>query len=105
MKSRKLDKVWIGLLIGLFGEAIGFIFVYFMYRVYNNHVHYSFEYFWNARFVGNPDSQSAILSLAMVFNAFIFFYLLNLNHVRAAKGVIALGFLLAPYIVYLKFYA
>jgi hypothetical protein len=105
MKSKKLDKVWVGLLIGLLGETIGFIFVFFMYKVANIHLHYTFEHFWNTRFVGNPDAQSAVLSLAMVFNAFIFFYLLNLGHQKAAKGIISLGFLLAPYIVYLKFFS
>ncbi len=106
MKSKKLNKLWVGLLFGLFGELVGFIIVFFMYTVTRDaYSGSSFGYFWNVYFLGNPSSQSAVLSLAMVFNAFIFFYLLNLGHSRAAMGIIGLGLLIAPYICYLKFFA
>lgn len=104
MKSKKWDRVYVGLLLACFGEVIGFVLVYFIYRMRYEHIS-SWEYFWNHIFLGLPDTQSAVLTLSMVFNAFIFFLLLNNGHQKAAKAIIGFGLLMAPYVVYLKFWA
>lgn len=101
--SRYIDTVWSGLAIALFGEIIGLIFIFFVYDNWQFAV--SLNSFIEDVFFGGPDRQAALISLAMVFNLALFFYLLNKSYFKAAKGVIMFGLVLAPYIVYLKFFA
>jgi uncharacterized membrane protein SpoIIM required for sporulation len=85
---QKIDKQWIGLVIGLIIPAITFLLIYFFAYPKHSLVSY-YEMIMARRFF------SQILSLAVIPNAGVFFLFIWANKLSAAKGVLAATFLLA----------
>lgn len=91
----------IGLIVGLLGPTIGFwgVVLYFdaVERI-------EFSRLWNL-FLHNPNKQSAIISLSLIFNLFLFYAFLRLNMNSTAMGVVLGTMLYIPVVLYLKFLA
>ncbi len=85
---QKIDKQWIGLLLGLIIPAITLFFIYLF--AYPKH---SFVSYYEMIMAKNFFSQ--ILSLAVIPNAGLFFLFIWLNRLSAAKGTLAATILLA----------
>ena len=93
----KLDRMWIGLLLGLIGPVFGFLVFYLL-----TSTHMPLENF--IRFIKNSSStHSAIISVSLIFNLVYFFIGTRFNMLRLAQGVIGGTLLYAPFIIYFKY--
>lgn len=94
MKQR-LDKVWVGLLLGLLGPLLIFAAYHFF-----KYGHMGLDSF--TRFLKLEGTFSPRISLCVIFNLGLFFLFYWRKMDNAAKGVITSTFLYAMLIVYLK---
>lgn len=85
---QRIDKQWIGLVIGLIIPAITFFLIYIFAFPKHSLVSY-YEMIMAKQFF------SQILSLAVIPNAGAFFLFIWANKLNAAKGVLAATILLA----------
>ena len=100
--TSKLDKMGVGVLIGLFGGLVGFV----IYGVYYSITHnVEFVDFVTRIFLKNKILRSPILSLSVLFNIIPFYFLLNRNYYKGARGVMAAIFIYAIAIVYYRFFS
>ncbi len=94
---QKIDKQWIGLIIGLILPAVTFFLIYLF--AYPKHTVVSYyEMIMAKRFFAQ------ILSLAVIPNAGVFFLFIWANRLNVAKGVLAATFLLAIVVFALKIF-
>ena len=91
----KRDTVVRGLITGLFVPFIGFYFFKLSFFSYM-----SVRQFWD--FLVSSDKLSAVISLAVIFNAFAFFLFLRKDCEYSARGVLGATLLYAIVIVVLK---
>lgn len=94
---RNLDKLWVGLAMGLLGPLIGF-WLYSLIKF----PQYDFAWYLNF-FATTPIYQSSIASLSLIFNLLLFFLFIYTNKNRAARGVLFATFIYAPFVIYLRF--
>ena len=101
MKPNRLDKMWIGVLIGLILPVFGFLIYgwYWSWKFFR-----PFSYFVNDVFIGTPTFRSAILSLSLLINLIPFFIFLRTERYKSARGVVAAVFLYVPFVIYYRFY-
>lgn len=93
----KKDKLVFGLIAGMLAPVIGF-FIYWQF----NFKELALDVF--AEKVSGNNSQAALVSLCLLANLPFFFYFLNKEMMRSARGVIAATFIYGAYIMYLKFF-
>lgn len=91
----------IGILIGIIGPTIGFWGVVLYFDAVE---HIEFRRLWNL-FTNDHGKQSAIISLSLIFNLFLFYVFLRLNSNSIAMGVVMGTMLYIPVVLYLKFLA
>ncbi len=96
-KNLKYDSFWLGFLVGLLGPVIGF-WLFYLIRF----SHRSPIYYWEM-FVKVKEYQSPILSLSIIFNAFLLWMFLNKHLYKAGRGIMAATFFYVPWILYLYF--
>lgn len=85
---QKIDKQWIGLVLGLILPAITFFLIYFFAYPKHSLISY-YEMITAKRFF------SQILSLAVIPHAGVFFLFIWLNKLSAAKGTLAATIIMA----------
>lgn len=94
---QKIDKFWVGLILGLIIPAIALmLFYYFGYSKNTNLTYYEM--------ITAKDLFSKILSLAVIPSAGVFFLFIWANRLNAAKGVLAATFILALIVFGLKIF-
>ena len=101
MISKSWDKMIVGVIIGLLGGFVGFIF-YGLYYSYSHHI--DLLDFVNRVFLGNKILRAPILSISILFNLLPFYILLNKKYYRGARGVMLSIFIYAIVIVYYRFF-
>lgn len=100
MKSKSLDKLPLGFLIGLIMPVIGFICYGIFWAIRFNK---TFEYFAVDLFIGVPAFRSSILSLALLFNLLPFLIFIRSERYKSARGVLLAVFAYVPFVVYYYF--
>jgi len=85
---KKIDKQWIGLILGLIVPAITFLLIYIFAFPKTDTITY-FEMIKAKKFFAQ------ILSLAVIPNIGVFFLFIYTNRLSAAKGVLAATFVIA----------
>lgn len=101
MKSKRFDKMAIGLVIGLILPVFGFIIygLYWSWKFFR-----TFSYFVNDVFLGTPTFRSSIMALSLLINLIPFFIFLKTDRYQSARGIMAAVFVYVPFVVYFKFY-
>lgn len=93
----KKDKLIFGIIAGLVAPVAGF-FIYWQINFR------SLELADFVQRVSGNSSRAALVSLCLLANLACFFFFLNRNMYRNARGVIAATFIYGAYIIYLKFF-
>lgn len=96
--KQKLDKLWVGLALGILGPFIGF-YIYSLIKF----PQYSFSWYLEF-FMSVEVYQSSIMSLSLLFNLLLFFVFIYTNTNRAARGVLMATLIFAPFVVYFRFF-
>lgn len=94
---QKIDKLWIGLTLGLVIPAITFFLIYLFAYPKNSFVTY-YEMITAKKFL------SQILSLAVIPNIATFFLFIWGDRLKAAKGVLAATFIVAFFVFGFKIF-
>jgi hypothetical protein len=94
---QKIDKLWIGLTLGLIVPAITFFMIYLFAYPKHSFVTY-YEMIAAKKFL------SQILSLAVIPNIGVFFLFIWANRLSAAKGVLAATFIVAFFVFGFKIF-
>jgi hypothetical protein len=102
MMTKKWDKMWVGVLVGLAGGFVGFI-IYGLYYSFSHHI--DIMDFVNRVFLGHKILRAPILSLSILFNIIPFYLFLNKKHYKGARGVMLSIFIYAIAIVYYRFFS
>ncbi len=94
---QKIDKFWVGLILGLVIPAIAItLFYYFGYARHTNLTYYEM--------IMAKNLFSKILSLAVIPSAGVFFLFIWGNRLNAAKGVLSATFILALIVFSIKIF-
>lgn len=93
----KLDKLWVGLLCGLIGPWLGMVIFYLI--LFNHKSFYTFT----RMMMNNTESQSALVSVSLVFNLVFFLLAMKYEWYKAGRGIIMSVFIYAPLVIYLKY--
>ncbi|NVO10816.1 MAG: hypothetical protein HXX16_12690 [Bacteroidales bacterium] len=95
---QKIDKQWIGFVLGMIVPIIAFFGIYFFGFKYKSLISF-YEMILARGFF------SQILSLAVIPNVAVFFIFIWLNKLSAAKGVLAATIVMALLVFGLKIFA
>jgi hypothetical protein len=95
---QKIDKQWIGLLLGLITPSITFFSIY-LFAYHRDSFTTYYEMISAKKFL------SQILSLSVLPNVGVFFIFIWLNKMNAAKGVLAATILVALAVFGIKIFS
>ncbi|MCI5056300.1 MAG: hypothetical protein MRY83_09335 [Flavobacteriales bacterium] len=98
MTPKALDRIYLGIILGLIGPSFGF-FIYYLLEWRNR----NFTEFINL-FLHVNEIQAPILALSLIFNALLFFLFIRLKMDDSAKGILIGTFLYVPVMIYLKYF-
>jgi hypothetical protein len=98
LKQEKLDKVWVGFVLGLFGAVLGFS-VFGMYWCKVNHQ--EFGYFVKDVFLGTSYFQDKIVTISILIDVLMFYLFMRKNWLQLCKGILAVVILAVPVAIYL----
>lgn len=84
--KEKIDKVWVGMVAGVLGSALGFVLFGVGFAMFN---HMSFGAFITDIFMKVEDFQSRIVSFSMLIDVILFFVFIRKNYQRFCKGLMA----------------
>jgi len=94
--KRNDNKIWIGIVIGLFTAVLS-IFILYLVRYTNMNLGDYFVLLYRSKRLLSP-----IVSIAGVPNLIIFFLFLNRHKYKTARGIIMATFILALMVVFIK---
>jgi hypothetical protein len=95
---QKIDKQWIGLILGLIAPSITFFSIY-LFAYHRGSFNTYYEMITAKKFL------SQILSLSVLPNVGVFFIFIWLNKMNAAKGVLAATILVALAVFGIKIFS
>lgn len=101
MKKTKLDTTIFGLVLGIWGPVIGFFILFLIFNISENLSWDTYLY----KFQNYSSDKSKIISLSLIFNLLLFYFLLKKEWNFAAKGVIFGTLVFAPVIVYFRYFS
>jgi len=93
---KKLDSLWIGVLIGLASPWFS-LFVFYLIRYHR----ITFETFFNEILLGH-NILTPVISLCVITNLLVFFIFIWTNRNRSARGVLLSTFIYCGYVIYQK---
>ncbi|MEQ9187952.1 MAG: hypothetical protein RLP15_09460 [Cryomorphaceae bacterium] len=97
--AARLDRLWVGIVLGLIGPAFGFLFFYLF-----TSTHMPLENF--VRFIQNSShTHGSIISVSLIFNLVFFYAGTRFDMLRLAQGVIGGTLMYAPFVIYFKYVA
>lgn len=97
MKNIDIDKLWVGILLGLIAPFLALIAYYQI----------NFSFMSTQKFINHiklGDSYTAIISLCVLANLVAFYPFIWKAKYIAARGVLFSTFIWAGFVVFLKFY-
>ncbi|RPH34525.1 MAG: hypothetical protein EHM93_00385 [Bacteroidales bacterium] len=94
---QKIDKFWIGLVLGLIVPTITLLVFYFVAYSKNSNITYYEMIMVKSLF-------SKVLSLAVIPSAGVFFLFVWANRLNAAKGVLTATFIIALFVFGIKIF-
>ena len=96
------NNFWLGLPIGLVGPFIG-VFIYGLGWSFYHHL--TLSYFLHDIAWGHAGFRAPVLSLGIIFDLLPFYFFIQKNQNKSARGVLTAVFLFVPLVIYLKFSA
>lgn len=96
--KEKIDKVWVGMIAGVLGSALGFVLFGLGFAIFN---HISFGTFITDIFMKVEDFQSRIVSFSMLVDVILFFVFIRKNYQQFCKGLMAVLVLSVAVVAYL----
>ncbi|MFN0030878.1 MAG: hypothetical protein ACKVOR_01820 [Flavobacteriales bacterium] len=98
MNKQTLDKVPIGIIAGLLGAILGFVLFGLLFCAYED---VTFADYIHKAFLGISDLQSRIVSLSILLNVVLFFFLIKKEWYNMAKGLMVVMVVCVPVVVWL----
>lgn len=95
--NRKMDKLWIGLIIGLAAPLLT-LYVFYLFRF--SHLTFT-QFYYEILLAGNIVTPS--VSLCVIMNLLVFFIFIWTHRYYSARGVLMATIVYACYVVYQKF--
>lgn len=86
MNKTSVDKVWIGVIAGIFGALLGFVIFGIGFSLKNG---ISFSSYISDIFFGISDFQSRIVTFSMLIDVVLFFIFIRMNYQEFCKGLLA----------------
>lgn len=94
---RKLDNIWIGMLVGILGILVGF----FLYAVvWSGMNDTSVRFFVEEIFLASNLFKDKIITISVLFNVLLFWICLRTEFFELGKGIMAILLLSVPLIIY-----
>ncbi|MBK6481895.1 MAG: hypothetical protein KBF32_13100 [Chitinophagales bacterium] len=97
-RSRVRDNIYFGAFLGLVFPIVGFLLFY----VFAFYERMSLSHYWDQLF--NTSKLSAALSLAVVTNLPVFFYLITARQYENVKGLVGATMFYGIFIILFKFF-
>lgn len=85
--KEKIDKVWVGMIAGVLGSALGFLLFGIGFALFN---HISCGAFITDIFLKVEDFQSRIVSFSMLVDVILFFVFIRKNYQQFCRGLMAI---------------
>lgn len=100
MKKENLDKMWIGILLGIAGAFAGFFIYALVWSLVNDT---TVSGFINDVFfaTGPIQVKDKILSVSIIADILLFYLFLRLNWYNICKGLLAVVICTVPVVIYL----
>ena len=98
MTKEKLDKFYIGFILGLLGAVIGFCTFGYFWCLSEN---VDFAYFFNDVFIGTSYFQDKIVTVSILFDVILFYLFMRVNWLNLSKGILGVVVLSVPVAVWL----
>ena len=92
-----LNRVWVGLLMGVFNSVLGFFLFAYFWALSNNR---SISHFINDAFLGTDLFKDKIITVSVIFNVFVFYLFMRWEFYKLCKGLLTTIILAIPFIVY-----
>jgi len=100
MTKEKLDKFWLGLLLGFAGAFGGFFIFAFLWSLVNETTVKDFidNVFFNS---GPIQFQDKIVSVSMIADILLFYLFMRMSWYNVCKGLLAVVICAVPVVIYL----
>jgi hypothetical protein len=95
----KLDKIWVGIVIGLLGVVVGF-FVFGFYWITANSS--TMGYFIDTVFLGTGFFQDKIVTVSVLFDVILFFVFMQMKYYNLCKGLLGVVIVAVPVVAILS---
>ncbi|MFN6380644.1 MAG: hypothetical protein ACK4WD_15300 [Flavobacteriales bacterium] len=97
LSKYKLDKFWIGIIVGIVGAIVGFLIFGFFWAMANE---VTFSYFFNDVFLGTRFFTDKIVTVSILLDVLLFFIFMRLNWLNMCKGILGVVILAVPVAIY-----
>ncbi|MCC6600656.1 MAG: hypothetical protein IT223_08260 [Crocinitomicaceae bacterium] len=98
MTKDRLDKFWIGLIVGVLGALLGYFAFAAFWALYNDT---SIVFFTREIFLGSGIFQDKIVTISILLDVVLFYFFLRANWYNLCKGILAVVICSVPVAVYL----
>ncbi|MFN8777075.1 MAG: hypothetical protein ACK5XV_09930 [Flavobacteriales bacterium] len=94
LSKHRLDKIWIGVVIGLAGALLGFMLFGIIWSIGTDH---PFTYYLHDTFYGITSMfQDKIVTISILVDVVLFYIFLRLQWYNLCKGLLAVVILSVP---------
>jgi hypothetical protein len=97
MMKDKLDKFWVGAILGVVGAILGFMIYGFIWAQAND---VTFMYFYKDVFIGTSFFTDKIVTISVLLDVVLFFVFMRFNWYNLCKGILAVVILAVPVAIY-----
>ncbi len=95
--KEKLDKFWIGAVLGILGALIGFLVFGAIWSISND---VTFNYFYKDVFLGTRYYTDKIITISILLDVVLFFLFMQLHWYNLCKGLLAVVISTVPLVIY-----
>jgi hypothetical protein len=93
----RFDKLWIGILVGIVGAALGFLGFGFAWSAMNDT---DFNYFYHDVFLNTGFYQDKIITVSILLDVLLFYLFMRINWLNICKGLLGVVIVSVPVVIY-----